>query len=112
MRGAITTENTKIQISHDTITLIEEIIKNNNIDINDITAIFFSTTKDINKIYPAEAVRQYGITSVPMMCFQEMDVENSLKKCIRVIMFVNFTEEKKIKHIYLKDAKNLRPDLI
>jgi len=47
-----------------------------------------------------------------MMCFQEMDVENSLKKCIRVIMFVNFTEEKKIKHIYLKDAKNLRPDLI
>ncbi len=53
-----------------------------------------------------------GITSVPMMCFQEMDVKGSLSHCIRVMLLINCDEEKEIKHVYLKDTKKLRPDLV
>lgn len=53
-----------------------------------------------------------GINSVPMMCFQEMHVKDSLQKCIRVIVFLNCDDSKEIIHVYLKDAKKLRPDLI
>lgn len=112
IRGAITTENTREKIFLDTITLIKEILNVNKIEANDIISILFSATNDINEAYPAEAVRTMGINSVPMMCFQEMYVKNSLPKCIRVIIFLNCDDSKKIKHVYLKDAKKLRPDLV
>lgn len=41
-----------------------------------------------------------------------MDVVGSLEKCIRVIIFINCSDDKKVKHLYLKNAKLLRPDLI
>lgn len=112
IRGAITTENTREQIFLDTITLINEILNVNKIKINDIVSIIFSATKDINEAYPAEAVRSMGIDSIPMMCFQEMYVKDSLQKCIRVIVFLNCDNSKEIIHVYLKDAKKLRPDLV
>ncbi|WP_434629909.1 (d)CMP kinase [Thermoanaerobacterium thermosaccharolyticum] len=112
IRGAITTENTKEDIFKDTIKLIDEIFRCNEIKPNDVVSIFFSATKDINSAYPAEALRHHGITDIPMMCFQEMDVSGSLEKCIRVIVFINCNDDKKVKHLYLKNAKLLRPDLL
>lgn len=79
--------------------------------MTDVISIIFSATKDLNSAYPAEALRYYGITNVPMMCFQEMDVNGSLKKCIRVMVLVDCDKEKMVKHVYLKDAKSLRPDI-
>ncbi|CAK9331395.1 chorismate mutase [Thermoanaerobacter kivui] len=96
----------------DTTILIKEIIEVNKLKERDIISIFFSATKDLDAAYPAEAVRNMGITSVPMMCFQEMDVKGSLSHCIRVMLLINCDEEKEIKHVYLKDTKKLRPDLV
>ncbi|ADH60913.1 chorismate mutase [Thermoanaerobacter mathranii subsp. mathranii str. A3] len=112
IRGAITSQNTKEDILKDTTILIEEIIKANELEEKNIISIFFSVTCDLDAVYPAEAVRNMGMTSIPMMCLQEMEVKGSLSHCIRVAVFTNLSDDKEVKHIYLKEAKKLRPDLV
>lgn len=77
-----------------------------------IASIFFTVTEDINSSFPAKAARALGWRNVPLMCGQEIAVPGSLKKCIRVLIHWN-TERKQseIIHVYLGDARKLRPDL-
>ncbi|WP_058485436.1 chorismate mutase [Defluviitalea phaphyphila] len=114
IRGAITVEkNTKEDILKNTQELLEEIIYRNNIDIKDIISIIFTATDDIDAAYPAIAARNLKITHAALLCFQEMKVQNSLKMCIRVMVQIK-TEKSQIemKHVYLKGAVVLRPDLL
>lgn len=113
IRGAITIEeNTKENIVTNTEILLNEIIEKNNINKENIINIIFSATKDITKAYPAIATRNIGITDCAIMCAQEMDVEDSLPMCIRVMITVNLDIKKQdLHHIYLKNAKKLRPDI-
>lgn len=114
IRGAITIEeNTKQNIVENTTKLLNTIIKENNIKIEEIINVLFSSTKDITKAYPAVATRNIGITECAVMCFQEMYVEESLKMCIRVMLTIRtkMTCKDSVRHIYLKDAKKLRPDI-
>ncbi|WP_317368329.1 (d)CMP kinase [uncultured Tyzzerella sp.] len=113
IRGAITIEeNTKENIIKNAEILLNEIIEKNGINKEDIINIIFSATKDITKAYPAIATRNMGITDCAIMCMQEMDIEFSLPMCIRVMITVNLDIKKQdIKHIYLKGAKKLRPDI-
>lgn len=113
IRGATTIEeNTKENIVSNTQNLLTEIITKNNIKTKNIINIIFSATKDITKAYPAIATRNIGITDCAIMCLQEMDVEQSLPMCIRVMITVKTNvENQDLKHIYLKGAKKLRPDI-
>ena len=112
IRGAITIEeNTKESIVKNTEILLKEIIEKNNINKQNIINIIFSTTKDLTKAYPAIACRNLSITDCSIMCLQEMYVEDSLKMCIRVMITVKLDNNTKLRHIYLKDAKKLRPDI-
>ena len=114
IRGAITVDNNcKEEILASTKFLLEEILKKNDISLDSIVSIFFSTTKDIDDIYPAVAAREIGLVNCGLMCFQEMEVKNSLKMCIRVMVLLNSQKEQlDVEHIYLNKAKYLRPDLI
>ena len=114
IRGAITVENnTEDDITQATIELIHEIIKANKIDFEKVISIMFSATRDLTAVYPAKAARKIGINNAALMCSQEMYVENSLEKCIRVCMFYDENKEQKdVKHIYMKKAVVLRPDLV
>ena len=114
IRGATTIENdNEEEIIKNTIDLLKEIISANSLNNEKVTAIFFSSTKDITAAYPAKAARHMGLTDVPLMCSQEMHVEGSLQKCIRLCLFYDGEISKKdIKHIYLNNAKQLRPDLV
>ncbi len=112
IRGAISVEeNTEELITLNTKILLEKIIEENKIDLDNIVSVIFSATKDLSKIYPAKVARDLGFSSVPLMCLQEMHVEYSLKKCIRVLITINCEKDFKIKHIYLKKAAKLRPDI-
>ncbi|WP_250277750.1 (d)CMP kinase [[Clostridium] colinum] len=112
IRGAITIEeNTKENIVINTEKLLNEIIEKNKIDKSNIVNIIFSATKDITKAYPAVATRNIGLTDCAIMCLQEMEVEDSLKMCIRVMITVTNINKQDLKHIYLKGAKKLRPDI-
>ncbi len=113
IRGAITVEsNDREQIYEATIEMMREIIDGNNVNTDDIVSIVFTATNDIDKAYPAVAVRQMGITGAALMCVQEMYVEGSLRRCIRVMVTVEGDYDRKtLKHAYLRGAVGLRPDL-
>lgn len=113
IRGAITVnENNKEEIIEKTEILLKKINEENNINIDNIISIAFTATKDLTKVYPAVAARNLGITQAALLCYQELYVEGSLEKCIRVIYTCNMEcKQKDVKHIYLEGAKVLRPDL-
>ncbi|QTL98223.1 chorismate mutase [Iocasia frigidifontis] len=114
IRGAISVEkNTRTAILENTSLLLKEMIANNKLSENDIISIFFTATDDLDEVYPAVAARQLGFADIPLLCYQEMKVKDSLEKCIRVLMFVDFDcALQEVKHVYLKKAKKLRPDLL
>jgi len=113
IRGAITIEeNTIEEIRINTIDMLEQILKENNITIDDCASLIFTATNDITKAYPAKFAREIGFINCSLMCVQEMYVENSLELCIRVMVTINKEENDfKPKNIYLKESERLRPDL-
>lgn len=112
IRGAIDVERDEPQLIFEaTQTLLGELIKENGIEPEDIINVFFTATLDLRSVYPAQAARAMGWTMVPMMCLQEMYVDGSLPRCIRVLLQVKHDRGKEIKHVYLRQAKKLRPDL-
>ncbi|MBS4960083.1 MAG: chorismate mutase [Clostridiales bacterium] len=112
IRGAVTAQNTKEDILSKTEQLLEEIIEKNKIDIRDIESILFTATKDLDQVYPAVAARNLGIVHASLMCVQELFVEGSLDHCIRLSLRVLSTRtQKDAVHVYLGEAKKLRPDL-
>ncbi|NLY78252.1 MAG: chorismate mutase [Tissierellia bacterium] len=115
IRGAITVDsNDKESIIQGTKELIATIEKENNIIQENVISIFFSATKDLDAEYPAKAARMLGYTQCGLMCFNEMYVEGSINKCIRLMILYQDSnlEQNQVKHVYLKGAKELRPDLM
>lgn len=112
LRGAITvSKNTKEDILSATKELLQKMLKENNLEIEDIASIIFSTTPDLNAEFPAFAARQLGMDYTPLLCMHEIDVPGSLKKCIRILMHINTAKtQKEMRAIYLKEAASLRPD--
>lgn len=111
IRGATTINiDNQEQITLRTIELFEQIVMRNNIIHSNIVNIIFSCTDDISAYYPAAALRQAGYSDIPMLCLAEMNVKNSLRLCIRILIQVN-NHTSNIKHIYLHNAKQLRSDL-
>ena len=87
-------------------------IRKNDIKSTDIASAIFTTTPDLNAAFPALAARQLGWLDVPLLCTHEIDVPDSLRMCIRVLIHWNTDrDQSKIDHIYVKDAVALRPDL-
>lgn len=93
--------------------LMEEILRRNQItDFDDVISAVFTTTEDLVSAFPAEAARAMGMNQVPLLCAQEIPVTGSMPHCIRVMLHVNSDRTpKEIEHVYLRDAKKLRPDL-
>ena len=114
IRGAITVNaNTKEEIRIATIELLNEMLLKNEIKTDDISFAIFTLTSDLNADFPAKYARiDCGFNLVPMMCYQELDVPNSLRMCLRILLNVNSDKpQNEIKHIYLKGATVLRGDL-
>lgn len=110
IRGAITVENNSVEaIETATLELLNELVKQNNIDKNLISHAVFTLTKDLNAAFPAKFAREkLGWNEVAMLCFHELDVPNSLKMCLRVLIVVNCEEGFVPKFVYLKGAEKLR----
>jgi chorismate mutase len=113
IRGAITIDDDNAEEVLDrTRELLATMVGENSIAAKDIASALFTVTPDIKSEFPARAARSMGWNLVPLMCFQEIEVEGSMPRCIRVLLHVNTTrEQNQIKHIYLRDAAKLREDL-
>lgn len=113
IRGAITVDrNERPEILSKTRLLLSTIIEKNSLKLNDIVSIILTGTKDITAVYPAVAARELGMTDIPLICIQEMNIDNSLPLCIRVMMHIQLLTSFHPKHIYLEKAVVLRPDLL
>ncbi|MFH1361308.1 MAG: chorismate mutase [bacterium] len=110
IRGATTAlKNDKTAILEATKELLLAIVKENKLIIEDIASIQFSVTPDLNADFPAAAARNLGWSDTPLICMTEINVPGALPKCIRVLLLVNSAvNQRDLKHIYLKDAVNLR----
>ena len=114
IRGAVTAkENSVKEIKNAVTKLLNDIFTQNNIQEEKVINIIFTVTDDLDALNPATVTREESkINSIPMLCVQEMKVKNSLPRCIRVMVQVySDLKKEQIKHIYLGDAANLRPDL-
>jgi len=113
IRGAITASaNEREAIVAATSRLLREIVERNSLGVEDIGAIFFTTTPDLTAEFPAAAARGLGWHDVPLLCGHEMSVPGRLDKCVRVMMLVNVdVAQSAIRHVYLDGARSLRPDL-
>jgi chorismate mutase len=113
VRGATTANsNTREDILGTTRQLLALMIRQNKINPVDVASVTFSTTFDLDAEFPALAARQLGWFEVPMLCTHEMDVPNSLRRCVRIMINWNTdTPQHEIVHVYIKDAMALRPDI-
>lgn len=115
IRGAATVEhNTKDAIWATAQTLITNILSRNEILLESVGAIIFTSTKDLTAAFPTAGLRQLpgNFNLVPLFDAQETFVEGSLPMCIRVLVLADVDKNlSEIHHVYLGRAKKLRPDL-
>jgi chorismate mutase len=113
VRGAITVEtDTAEAIWSATGELLNALVTANDIQEDDVASIIFSTTPDLTACYPAREARRMGWHQTALMGFQEMDVPDGLKMCVRILIHWNTTKaQDEIVHCFMKGAAKLRPDL-
>lgn len=114
VRGAITVgENSQEAILEGTALMMEEIIRKNDLEADDVASVLLTVTPDLNATFPARAVRGIpGWELVPLMCTTEIPVPGGLPLCVRALILFNTDKSLgEIQHVFLGGAKALRPDL-
>ena len=114
IRGATVAEsNTRDAILAATDELLRSVLSKNALKTDDIASIFFSVTQDLDAEFPAVAARNLGLANTPLLCLNEIPVKNSLGRCIRILIHANLDiPQNAVKHVYLKEAASLRPDVV
>lgn len=112
IRGATTAErNTAEDILEATRELHAALVAANDLQVDDVVSVIFTTTVDLNATFPAIAVRDAGWDTVPLLCSHEMDVPGALDHVIRMLVHVNTDKPASaIRHVYLRGAVELRPE--
>ncbi|HZK25382.1 MAG TPA: chorismate mutase [Oscillospiraceae bacterium] len=113
IRGATTvSQNSASEIKAATRELLHKMAEVNQIDPAALVSIIFSATPDLNAAFPAAAARELGWTAAALFDTVEMAVPGALPRCIRVLMHVNMEQNQAVQFIYLREARQLRPDLV
>ena len=114
IRGATTVGANYVEdILGSTRELLEALQSENGFAPEDLAAIWFTVTDDLNAAFPAQAARQLGWRDVPLLDALEIPVPDSLRQCIRVLVLWNTdVSQSAIRHVYLHGARVLRPDIV
>jgi chorismate mutase len=113
IRGATTVDcDAADEILAATRDLLERIVEANRVGAEDVASALFTVTPDLTAAFPARAARELGWEQVPLLDAQEIAVPGSLVRCIRVLIHWNTdTPQSQVRHVYLRGAAALRPDL-
>ena len=113
IRGATTVdEDVATAISPRVQELLRELMARNNVDHDDVISVVFTATPDLISVFPATSARDVGFGDIPLLCASEINVEGATPRCIRVLLHVYTSlERKNIRHTYLHGAQGLRDDL-
>jgi chorismate mutase len=112
IRGATTArDNTREAILDATRELMDALIEENCLCASDIASIYFTVTPDLDAAFPALAVRLLGWGEVAVLDAQAPPVAHDVPRCIRVLIHWNTDRAvDEIRHVYLHEARGLRPD--
>ena len=112
IRGATTVAaNDREEMLSATRELLERIVARNGVEVEEIAAVYFTVSDDLDAEYPALAARQLGWTETALLCAREIPIaRQTVRRCIRVLMLVNTAlSQREIRHVYLREAVALRP---
>jgi chorismate mutase len=92
--------------------LVTEVLHRNAVATDDLISVVFTATPDLRSEFPAYAARRIGITDVPLLCAQELDVVGAMPRVIRVLAHAETgLPRAEVRHVYLHGAAALRTDL-
>ena len=92
--------------------LVSAVMEANDLSTDDVISIVFTATPDLRSEFPAVGARELGMGDVPLMCAQELDIEGSMPRVIRLMAHVTTgLQRSEITHVYLRGAAALRRDL-
>ncbi len=112
LRGAITVErNDPEPILQATEELLREVIRRNELGVEDMVSCIFTCTDDLDAEFPAVAARRLGLGGVPLLCAREIDVAGALPRVIRLMLHCYADTATAAQHVYLREAVALRRDL-
>ena len=113
IRGATTAaENSIAAVQLVVHELLDEIESRNALDFDEVVNVIFSVTSDLDCVFPAAIARQRpNWQTVPLLDVQQMFVKTDLSFCIRCLIQFNTPDPSlEVQHVYLRQAKTLRPD--
>ncbi len=89
--------------------LLTEIMTHNRLEGPDLISILFTATPDVTCGFPAAVARGIGLTDVPLMCAQELDIDGAMPLVIRVMVhtWTDFPR-RDLRHPYLRGTESLR----
>jgi chorismate mutase len=92
--------------------LVAEVLVTNDLAPDDLISMLFTATPDIASVAPALAARQLGLHDVALICVQEMAVEGSMARVVRLLAHVETDRARhEIRNIYLHGTELLRVDV-
>ncbi|MGQ0844390.1 MAG: chorismate mutase [Sporichthyaceae bacterium] len=92
--------------------LVSAVLERNGLAVDDLISIVFTATPDLHSEFPAVGARDLGITDVPLLCAQELDIAGAMPRVIRVLAHAESERSKaEIQHVYLRGATALRKDI-
>jgi chorismate mutase len=113
LRGATTLdEDTPEHLKERVQALMAALFERNQLVNDDIISMLVTGTTDIRSAHPATAARAYGLDDVPILGAQELEIDGSLQRCVRVLLHLESDRPKsELRHVFLEGARVLRPDL-
>ena len=113
IRGATQIDDNTVEAMEDGVAeLCRALNEANHIEQDEIVWAIFTVTHDLDADFPARAARvKGGWDRVPMICSREIPVPGSLPRTVRVLVHVDSGTPAEARHVYLRGARVLRPDL-
>ncbi|MET7904372.1 chorismate mutase [Streptomyces sp. NPDC005336] len=113
VRGAVQLERDEPQHMHEQVAeLLTAILERNGLEPDDLISVWFTATPDLHSDFPAVAARKLGITDVPLICAQELDIDGAMPRVVRILAHVETDLPKSdVAHVYLGAAASLRKDI-
>lgn len=114
IRGAITVPRDEPDaIREAVLELLQEVRRENRFVDSEVISAIFTVTPDLTAAFPAETARRAGWDHVPLLCMQEIAVPGGMPRCLRLLIHVQRDWQAATpRHVYLRDAVTLRPDLV
>ncbi|MCK7623226.1 chorismate mutase [Streptomyces sp. RS10V-4] len=113
VRGAVQLERDDAEHMREQVGgLLTALLERNGLVPDDLISVWFTATPDLRSDFPAAAARALGITDVPLICAQELDVAGAMPRVVRVLAHVETERPRSgIAHVYLGAAAALRKDI-